>query len=764
MTLPLRNLLRYLIVFLTLIAIGVGLHFSINSYTPTHYAKLDEIYKYSLSLPEFPEPQNKDWEAPLYSKFYKDRSFFLTTYISQLLGIKDISKWNASYLVSILDKLANDNYEKGLTSKENNLAFIRAKPTDRFFIFGDAHSAFHSLVRDLLHLHKQNLISNDLKLSDNTFIVFNGNAIDRSAYNIDTLTLIALLLKNNPNQVIYLAGKHERKGYWLNYSLREELVNRASHLSDETVPFQQEIMDFFQTLPIALYLKGEHDTKETIRISSLFSSEKGLYSEANISFDKLGHEDRVNFFTLEKVKTKKASALDIRALFESQNWRHFNRIKQGLGLMDQTKGATTWSILSSPILVNRIYLGFNYDAFVELTIPDRVENATLTAMHQDTRDLSGYKTTPPRNIVSGGATLSSRKSSIKVGSSLSLVQGLPIMAYQLSSGMNLAINNHNSDTAQGKYLVRLYVENDDYVPRLARLNTMSFIDEGIRFFMMPLGTPTLTACLDLLENSHSVVFFPQSGSSTLRKKELPQLIHYRASYEDEARALISVMGKEYAAKKYALFYQEDAFGQGPFEAAVVALKKQGIKDILALPYTRGTVSFERQVEEFKRFSPDALGFFAVGSAATELIRQIGLNDLLSTQLFGISVVGTVQLRRYVAKLGTNMLLSNPVPNPFLDTFPIVAEFNKAMKDANNIVDSFALEGYIGGRLLLYALDKLNKENPTPQEVSRVLESIKNVDFEGLPFNFNPETRSLAQAVWVETDNSKPWRQLNIDGK
>jgi ABC-type branched-subunit amino acid transport system substrate-binding protein len=344
---------------------------------------------------------------------------------------------------------------------------------------------------------------------------------------------------------------------------------------------------------------------------------------------------------------------------------------------------------------------------------------------------------------------------------MSLVRGVPTMGQQAEIGLNLRINQYNSHARREDHTIRLYIDNDDYSPKLARANVKRYIDEGIKFLLMPIGTPTTLSYMDMVEDKDFGVFFPITGSMDLRKPNFRHVVHFRASYEDEVKALITALLKEYGALKFAFFYQDDAYGRGPLATAIQQLKRQGITNFLALPYTRGSVSFELQIRELEKNQPDALGFFATATATQELIRQMGVVPLANTQLFGISFVGELTLRRFAKRHGLNFLLGSSVPNPRVSSLPIAKSYRKAMDNINNNYDVFSFEAFIATSIFLKAIDSLGKKPLTPNNVISAMESMKNVNFQGLELNFNEKTRSLARKVWLESEESNHWKEFPI---
>ena len=72
-------------------------------------------------------------------------------------------------------------------------------------------------------------------------------------------------------------------------------------------------------------------------------------------------------------------AFKIEALIKTEEWMKEHRAKEGLGLLDQIFGITTWAILSSPISAHREFYNFSYDAFATITVnPTNIRWSTIT--------------------------------------------------------------------------------------------------------------------------------------------------------------------------------------------------------------------------------------------------------------------------------------------------------------------------------------------------------------------------------------------------
>lgn len=744
------------------VLLGLMIYYMFSSMQPVEFNTLTSIQKYAAELPEFPTADDSDWENPQFVRFYETRLPNKFEKTLHFFGLGKRPPWSVHFLAQQLKAQIKVNHAKGLIDGKSSFIHIKAKAATKILVFGDIHGSFHSLLRDFVYLRDNGFVTEDLKLkNDQLFLIFNGDFINRSPYSVDALILLSLLMEKNPERVIYVGGKHERDGYWMDYSLKHELISRGRLFSKQAIPFKEQLLTFFASLPAAVYLSGSKDTKDVVRISFFGRNQLGFEEDLlNSSF--LNQAEQVKVIQVGEQKSND-SRIDVRAAIESEEWKRSKRINNGIGLLDQNRGATTWGVLSSPTLVNRFYLNFNEDAFAALEINETVEEASISCIHHDIRKLENFIEDPPLNLISGRpADLKRLPANIKLGASMSLVRGIPTTGKQIKAGLSARINEYNRSSQTIERNIRLYIDNDDYEPEFARKNAQEHLDLGIRFFIMSLGTPTLFSYMDLLVEKKAVVFFPLSGSTALRSDKFPNLIHFRASYEDETRALIRAMYSEYGATKFAFFYQDDAFGKGPWNAAVEELKKLGIKDYLALPYSRGSSTFADQVTAIREFSPNALGFFSVATATKGFIRQMGVNDLLSMNMFALSSVGEVQFRRFIKHKGLTILFGSAVPNPFVGQRPISIAYREAMNKDNNILGVASFEAYIGASLFIHGLNQITSLSPTPMEVLKVIEGMRNVNFQGINLNFNPKTRSLAKEVFIETDDNSLWKEYAVD--
>ena len=727
------------------------------------FSSLPQISTYAARHEEFPEPDNDNWLDADFTSYHKKIGPNWLNKPLEWLGFYRNGSWDPRSFHTLLQEVTQ---QRTTDFKSGRIvATLKCPNESKLYIWGDLHGAFHSFVRSLQWLEEQKVLDTNLKIQNpNAYFIFNGDAINRSPYILETLNVMLLLIKQNPNNVFYIRGNHEDKLHWINFGLKRELQTRAYSLTNEKIPLEKLVNTFFNTLPLALFVTTPEDLEHVIRISHRDRTDKELQSAENKLDTYLSQkESPIQYHTIDKSNHKNSKKIIVEAIVKTEPWRHEVKGKVGLGQLDQDRGAAAWVALSSPIQAHKEFLDFYFDAFALLTIHAPLSDSTIALYNRDTRNKEDqFKLVSAYNIASGMAlnddntTDSSHEEKLVIGSSMSLVQGVPIMGQRIKRGMSIKINQENKKGGIHGQLIRAIIYNDDYIPPITKQNIDRLLTEDkTDIILLPVGSPTLNVYQNYLKNNKVLALFPITGSLEFRRPELKGVVHYRGTYEDEVEALIEYMINTIGARKFAFFYQDDAYGRGALQTAREELKKKGIKKWTEVAYLRGNTDFKTQVQKIRLAQPDAIGFFSTAQATRELMRLIGINFLANRELFGISFLGEESFRRYVTKHGLKVLFGAVVPNPHTSQLEIVKEYRQAMDEMKFPYDVFSLEAYIATSLLIEMMNSL--EPPiTKEKILQKLESLKNYEFKGLNLTFNPDTRSLAQNIWLESGQKDEW--------
>lgn len=663
-----------------------------------------------------------------------------------------------------------ESYIKITESKDFTSSYILLHPLNKdeeFYIWGDLQGAFHSLVRTLNDLKEKKIMSDDFQIvNPHHYFIFNGNVIGRSPYNLETLSLIITLILKNPQNVIYLKGPHEKKRFWGNVGLRNELEIQAKGLSSEKTPLELLISQFFSTLPETLYLAEKN---QKINKYITISPRLPHCIESEILRTSL-HDKLMASFQAIKINahSNKSSSFIVAHLSGIEDEIHYYRKLHGVDLLPPQKGATHWLIFSSPLEAHQEHFNFNFDAYAILKVSTSLNESILTRVRRELKKEKHFHETNFDLLSGASLDMSSQQKvffepdyEVRIGSTLDLTETSSILGERLKRGLDLRLRKANREGGIKKGFLRLFFANDKYTPSLALQNVQRFISEDkTTLILSPLGTPTTKVLIPLSEKGKILVLFPYTGGNNFRDPKLKNFINYRASYAEEATALVHYAKEVCFSQRYAFFFQDDDYGRAPLNAAKkILIEQYNVPEdaICEASYQRNSVLVESAAMKIEQFSPDVIFFFSSYSPSRALIEKIGIQKLSNVNLMGISGI-TDKFQEYASGIldpeqqgkGLNFIISRVVPNPENSTIEIVKEYQSEMAreypDVRLDVDS--LEGYINASILLYLLESIDRPY-THEKIIQAARKINNLNFKGLILNFDPQTQSLSKDVWLD---------------
>lgn len=690
------------------------------------FTTLDDFKAFVDAYPEIPEIDVVNWRNPNYSALYEESRPGIFQRIAYNIGLMKRPVWNPTRLAEVLRTL---NAQRSPASEP---IVFDLNPEDELIIWGDLQGAAHSLYYCLKELEKQEVIDSQLRiLKPNCYFIFLGDAIDRSPYSIETLSMIAHLMLANPEQVIYLRGEHESNGYWENFNLANELRIKAAHLAEHVgaIPLKSEINTFFDTLPPEMLIR---DPKSQDQIYVAHSNKN------------------INTFSLSKkdIKWIKHTKAIIRGEARSEMLSNAT----GLDLLGFSLGAAEWSVLSCPVQVYRVFFNFFNDAFVRIQLSDAIEKTVMTLYTQDARHREGFLQHKCRSVKYGVALNDpadvKEYSAFNIGSSMAIESGIGSQGILFRQGMDAFFSKLSEAGGVDHVIIKPYILEDGYIPYRAYKNAQRLVEDlNIRTFLTPTGSPTLEKYIDYLQEKDAYVFFPSSASPEFRKPEMTNIVHFRPSFIEEGRALIEYALDTYGITKFAFFYQDDSFGRPFFQAARDVLKERGITEWLELPYTRGQTQFEEFAEKVKTFNPSSIALFAVSDPAILFINSLGISTLLGKPFIASEDLNDERFKQYASNTGIEVVVSQVVPDPSSSNLPIVKEYRESIGSRGLPYNTFSLESYITGSLLAESLRHITKPF-TPSKMMQWFEGLHSYNFKGLNLTFDAQTRGLGQKVHV----------------
>ncbi len=454
------------------------------------------------------------------------------------------------------------------------------------------------------------------------------------------------------------------------------------------------------------------------------------------------------------------------------------------------EGALTWAIFSAPNQLYRTYFDFTYDAFVILTIGQTLASSVIALYNQEVREKTGFHKVARYAVMSGKSliglpmkiaqhenrfippasvhdrltvcqettdsevgvklTKETEQEPLYIGCTVDLTKGASPIGKRVRDGVALRINQLNANGGLKGRPVKMVFMDDEYSPEKAIINVEQFMKKyNSNIFLCSIGSPTLQAYLDSVKQGKIFLFFPVTGAPMFRKPDVKGIVHWRASYRTEAQVLTRYMINHYRVRNFAFLYQNDSYGIGALEGALDVIKKEGIKDAVEVRYERNVTSFSAQIKQVKDATATGLGFFSTSLAATEFIRQAGVDFFIGKKLFALSDLAEESFTKFVQQRGLDMIIAQFAPNPERSMLPLVKEFRQELsKQGNATADVFTLEGYMSASIAIHILKQT--DDYTVSSINKVISSMKDETYKGLPLSFNPETRELAHELWLDT--------------
>lgn len=733
----------------------------------SNFESLQELYNQSKRLHEYPQKYNTDYLQP---KYYSNTTMCNDSIIDKILqslGLKKENPFAKDFLdlLEIVTRLRTKNLPT-----QDYAFYITPHENSKFFIWGDLQGAYHSLLRSLMNLAKEGILSDDFTIqSDNHYFIFNGDVIDRSAYDLETLSLLLILLYKNPHHAFYIQGNHERKSFWKNHSLQDAISHRLQCNSRDTTRSLEDQFDlFFKTLPIAIFLRT-HNKKEIklVQIShfDLQSNEIAIdHDQVNLQI-KNTKSGIIKLSDVAQNNKNKFCSKSVEAIIEGVSRSTTYIPTDGLNQIFSDQGAVAWTILSSPTMTYQKLYNFYNDTYVVLETAKKLHDWQISLYKQHVHKKSGfdYKT---YNFLYGQTinTTTTQTSSDHVftfASTIDLSKSSIALGQRLQTGLGLCFNNQNSKGGVQGYRLKQILYDDGYTPSLTSKSINCFLKNfQSKVVITPLGTPTTKTLIPLVKNNEITVLFPYTGAKIFRNQDLTHFVHYRTSYDNEAKALIRYALDDLKKKKFAFFYQDDSYGLAPLKASREFLTKEGIDSWVEAPYAANTINIDLALDKIKKFNPDVIIFYSTVPPSAELCRKLGVEYLNSKTLMGISFL-TDSFRYILNNKGLNFIISRVVPDYRRGDVKIVKEYNDVSEKYGYFKSADGLEAFINGKLLIHALMHIPPSNFDRQSaLIQFFENLKNINFEGLQLNFDPQTRELSKNVWIDSETEN-WKYYDI---
>jgi ABC-type branched-subunit amino acid transport system substrate-binding protein len=335
--------------------------------------------------------------------------------------------------------------------------------------------------------------------------------------------------------------------------------------------------------------------------------------------------------------------------------------------------------------------------------------------------------------------------SILIGQSAAFTGPAAQLGIQMRDGAKLWFDYINAQGGVNGRRIEFKSRDDKYESKLAAENTKKLIEEDRVFLLFAyVGTPTSQASLPIFTEARVPFVAPFTGAELLRTPFNRYIFNVRASYFDETEKIVEHLTRT-GVKRFAVFYQNDAYGQAGLEGVKRALARRNLQIAATGTVERNTTNVADAVKTINAAQPEATVMISAYTSVAEFVRQMQKAGSIS-QFFNVSFVGSKALAEALGKDGHGVMVSQVVPFPWSPLTPVVKEYLDLVKRAGNVDVNFSsLEGFIAAKVLVEGLRRAGKD-PTREKFVAAMESMSNYEIGGFAVRFSPENHNGSQYV------------------
>ena len=297
-----------------------------------------------------------------------------------------------------------------------------------------------------------------------------------------------------------------------------------------------------------------------------------------------------------------------------------------------------------------------------------------------------------------------------------LAQSLPLkgpsghIGERFALGIDTVLRELNNRGGIAGRPVKVWRIDDGYEPENTLRNTRFFAAEpDVLALFGFFGTPTSKAALPIAKKAGLTLVAPLTGASALREQGQTGVLHFRASYAEEARRIVNHLVND-GFVRIAVAYQNDAYGKDVLASTVEALKKHNLSAVSTAALPRNSIETKQAADTIIKSKPDALIVISLSKTMASLVNNLHRNGS-RPQLMTISPTGTKALFRDLPQAAAfGVGVTQVVPFPWDARHPDVASYQRLLRqqqqDGEVDFDFYSLEGFMAAQWLVEAMESI----------------------------------------------------------
>jgi len=320
----------------------------------------------------------------------------------------------------------------------------------------------------------------------------------------------------------------------------------------------------------------------------------------------------------------------------------------------------------------------------------------------------------------------------------------------MREGILAAFNEANKAGGVKGHQLELISRDDGYDPNRSIQASKQLIDQDKVFALIgPVGTPTSAAVQPIATEAGIPFIGAFTGAEFLRTPYKHNVVNVRASYFQETETMVEHLTKDLGVSRIAIFYQDDGFGQAGLAGVKRALDRRKMALVAEGAYERNTTAVKRALLTIRQGKPEAVIMIGAYQPCAEFIK-VAREIKLDAVFVNISFVGTEALAQELGREGSGVVVTQVVPFPTDTSISVVARYqaaHKALKAAAT-PGFVSLEGYVVGRMVVKALEKLPADTPITRAGLLDVISHSTFDLGGVTLTYGADNNRGSDHVFL----------------
>ena len=311
-------------------------------------------------------------------------------------------------------------------------------------------------------------------------------------------------------------------------------------------------------------------------------------------------------------------------------------------------------------------------------------------------------------------------------------------------GAQAAFNEVNAQGGIGKRPLHLMLIDDGYVAERSVVNLKQLLGQSeVVALMNCVGTPNNAAITPLIEDSDILHLAPLTGAASLRKPEVNNVYHVRASYNEEVARLVDNL-VDMNLDSLAIVYLDNGFGKELHQVSIAALTQKGIKAVAEVPIATDGKNLDAVVKAVLASRPSAMLLFTAGTASSSVVN--GIRQLSpGLPIAGLSVTFSSAAIKQMGATASGIATTMVVPDALSTKHQIVRKYQRAMRAIkSDDFNGINFETYINAQVMIEALKEAG-DNPSRSKARRALAGIRKMDLGGFSIDFSPPSTHVGSS-------------------